>query len=158
MGRGDYERLTPQAIDQLWIRMRAGHAAKPTARELGLSTSTVRDYLHRCGGIRPVPRRRSTARLSVVEREEISRGLAAGQSLRSIAAGLGRAVSTVGREVAVNGGPGRYRAARADQQAWLRARRRQACKLATHPALRAMVAEKLQQEQWSPQHAHPVRG
>ena len=60
MGRGDYERLTPEAIDQLWARMRAGHAPKPTARELGLSTSTVRDYLHRCGGIRPVPRHRAT--------------------------------------------------------------------------------------------------
>ena len=64
MGRGDYERLTPEAIDQSWTRMRAGHAPKPTARELGLSTSTVRDYLHRCGGIRPAPRRRATGRLS----------------------------------------------------------------------------------------------
>ena len=67
MGRGDYERLTPEAIDQLWIRMRAGHAPKPTARELGLSTSTVRDYLYRCGGIRPVPRRRAEGRLSAAE-------------------------------------------------------------------------------------------
>ena len=109
MGRGDYERLTPEAIDQLWTRRRAGHAPKPTARELGLSTSTVRDYLHRCGGIRPVPRHRGTGRLSGAEREEISRGLAAGQSLRSIATGLGRAASTVSREVAANGGRRRDR-------------------------------------------------
>ena len=79
MGRGVYERLTPEAIDELWARMRAGHAPKPSARELGLSTSTVRDYLHRCGGIRPVPRHRAAGRLSAAEREEISRGLAAGQ-------------------------------------------------------------------------------
>ena len=74
MGRGDYERLTLEAIDQLWTRLRAGHAPKPTARELGLSTSTVRDYLYRCGGIRPLPRHRAAERLSAAEREEISRG------------------------------------------------------------------------------------
>ena len=59
MGHGDYERLTPEAIDQVWLRMRAGQAAKPTARELGLCTGTVRAYLLRCGGIRPEPRRRA---------------------------------------------------------------------------------------------------
>jgi IS30 family transposase len=159
MGRGVYERLTPGAIDQLWIRMRAGHAPKPTARELGLSTSTVRDYLYRCGGIRPVSRHRSTGRLWLVEREEISRGLAVGQSMRSIAAGLGRAArpprsatgsSTVSREVATNGGPRRYRAARAEQQAWTRATRPKRCKLAGQPELRDIVAEKLRRR-WSPQ-------
>ena len=78
MGHGDYERLTPEAIDQVWLRLRAGQAAKPTARELGLCTGTVRAYLLRCGGIRPEPRRRAPGRLGLVEREEISRGLAAG--------------------------------------------------------------------------------
>jgi DNA-binding CsgD family transcriptional regulator len=140
MARGNYERLTPQAIDEVWVRLRAGMAAKPTARELGLSTSTVRDYLHRCGGIRPDPRRRSAARLSLAEREEISRGLATGLSLRAIAAGLGRAASTVSREVTVGGGRCGYRAAKADQMAWARARRRKACKLATHPELRDIGA------------------
>ena len=89
--------------------------------------------------------------MSLSEREEISRGLAAGLSLRVIADQLGRAPSTVSREVAAHGGRDRYRAAPADQLAWSRARRPQPCKLATHPALRAIVAEKLQQEQWSPQ-------
>jgi IS30 family transposase len=89
-------------------------------------------------------------RLSLAEREEISRGLAAGRSLRSIATGLGRAPSTVSREVAAHGGHRRYRAAPADQRAWAQARRPQGCKLATHPTLRAMVGEKLE-EQWSPQ-------
>jgi IS30 family transposase len=149
MARG-YRRLSPADEDEIWARLRAGHAAKPTARALGWSTSGVRGYLERCGGIRPVPRRRSPVRLSLGEREEISRGLAAGVSLRVIAAGLGRAPSTISREVAAHGGRDRYRAGPADQQAWARARRPQACKLATHPGLSAMVAEKLQQEQWSP--------
>ena len=90
MARG-YRRLSPADEDEIWARLRAGHAAKPTARALGLSTGGVRGYLVRCGGIRPAPRRRSPGRLSLAEREEISRGLAAGLSLRAIAAGLGRA-------------------------------------------------------------------
>src|SRR4051794_15195375 len=145
-----YRRLSEADEDEVWRRLRAGHAAKPTARLLGLPTGTVRAYLVRCGGIRPVPRRRSPGRLSLVEREEISRGLAAGTSLRTIASRLGRAPSTVSREVALHGGHSRYRAAPADQRAWLRARRPQVCKLATRPGLRAMVGEKLTQR-WSPQ-------
>ena len=86
----DYRRLSLADEDEIWSRLRAGHAAKPTARALGLSTGTVRAYLVRCGGIRPDPRRRSPGRLSFAEREEVSRGLAAGRSLRAIAAGLGR--------------------------------------------------------------------
>jgi IS30 family transposase len=149
MARG-YRRLSPADEDEIWARLRAGHAAKPTARALGWSTSGVRGYLERCGGIRPAQRRRSPGRLSLAEREEISRGLAAGLSLRSIAAGLGRGPSTISREVTANGGRGRYRAAPADQLAWARARRQKACKLATHPALRAIVGEQLKQK-WSPQ-------
>jgi IS30 family transposase len=150
MAHGDYEKLTPEAIDELWVRLRSGKAAKPAARELGLGTSTVRAYLLRCGGIRPEPRRRASGRLTFAEREEISRGLAAGYSLRRIAAGLGRAPSTISREVAANGGTRRYRAARADRQAWSRAPRPKPCKLATRPVLRDMVEEKLQRR-WSPQ-------
>src|SRR4051794_17246403 len=90
MARG-CRRLSPADEDEIWARLLAGHVAKPTARALGWSTSGVRGYLVRCGGIRPGPRRRSPSRLSLTEREEISRGLAAGMSLRSIAAGLGRA-------------------------------------------------------------------
>jgi IS30 family transposase len=110
----------------------------------------VRAYLVRCGGIRPEPRRRAPGRLSLAEREEISRGLAAGQSIRAIAAALGRAPSTVSREVNANGGARRYRAARADVQAWARATRPKPCKLADNPVLRAIVEEKLQRR-WSPQ-------
>lgn len=150
MGHGDYERLTSQAIDQLWVRLKAGEAAKPTARALGLCTGTVRAYLIRCGGIRPEPRRRAADRLSLADREEISRGLAAGESIRSISARVGRAPSTVSREVNANGGRRGYRAVRADQRAWARATRPKACKLATHPRLRAIVEEKLAQR-WSPE-------
>jgi IS30 family transposase len=150
MARG-YRKFSPADEDEIWARLRAGHAARPTARALGLTAGGVRAYLVRCGGIRPVPRRRSSGRLSLAEREEISRGLAAGLSLRVIAAGLGRAPSTVSREVAAQGGRRRYRAAPADQSAWARARRPQPCKLATHPALRVIVGEKLKQQQWSPQ-------
>lgn len=99
MVRG-YQRLSPAQIDEIWVRLRAGHAAKPTARALGLPTSTLRTYLLRCGGIRPGPRHRAAGRLRFEEREEISRGLAAGRSLRSIAAGLGRSTSTLSREAA----------------------------------------------------------
>jgi len=150
MAHGDYEKLTPEAIGELWVRLRSGKAAKPAARELGLGTSTVRAYLLRCGGIRPEPRRRAAGRLTLAEREEISRGLAASHSLRRIAAGLGRAPSTISRDVAANGGARRYRAARADRQAWSRAGRPKLCKLATRPVLRDMVEDKLQRR-WSPQ-------
>ena len=149
MGRG-CRRLSPADEDEIWARLRAGHAAKPTARALGWSTSGVRGYLERCGGIRPAMRRRSPGRLSLAEREEISRGLAAGLSLRAIATSLGRAPSTISREVTGHGGRRGYRAATADQQAWSRARRRKVCKLATRPALRVIVGEQLKLK-WSPQ-------
>jgi len=145
-----YQRLSPAEVDAIWVRLRAGHAAKPTARALGLPTSTVRDYLLRCGGIRPDPRRRSPGRLSFAEREEISRGLAAGLSLREIAVELGRSASTVSREVATHGGRNQYRAATADQQAWSRGPRSKPCKLVANPALTAVVTEKLKRR-WSPQ-------
>jgi IS30 family transposase len=150
VGHGDYERLTPEAIDQVWLRLRAGQAAKPTARQLGLCTGTVRAYLLRCGGIKPQPRRRGACRLSVEEREEISRGLAAGLSYRVIAADLGRDPSTVSREVAANSGRRQYRAARADRQAWTRATRPKVCKLAANLVLGDIVEEKLLLR-WSPQ-------
>ena len=150
MARQNYQRLSPADIDEIWTRLRSGHSVKPTARALGLPTSTVRTYLIRCGGIRPDPRHRAAGRLSVEEREEISRGLAAGLSLRAIAAGLGRSASTVSREVAGNGGRRRYRATVADQAAWARSTRPKACKLATNPVLAGIVTEKLQRR-WSPQ-------
>jgi IS30 family transposase len=142
--------LTPAEMDAIWVRLKAGNAAKVAARDLGLSTGTVRAYLTRCGGIEPTRRRRGPARLQVVEREEISRGLAAGLSVRAIAAGLGRAPSTVSREITANGGRRRYRALVADQAAWARAARPKRCKLAEQPQLRAIVEDKLMRG-WSPE-------
>jgi IS30 family transposase len=88
--------------------------------------------------------------LTLTEREEISRGIAVGQSLRSIAVSLGRSPSTVSREIKRNGGPARYRAAGADNRAWAAARRPKACKLATRPRLCQAVARKLERN-WSPE-------
>jgi IS30 family transposase len=145
-----YVRLGAEQTDAIWSRLQRGMAAKPVARELGLSEGTVRAYLVRCGGIRPVPRRRRVGRLVLREREEISRGLAAGMSLRAIAVQLGRAPSTISREVAGNGGRRGYRALRADRAAWSRATRPKRCKLAVQPGLRDIVEDKLCRR-WSPQ-------
>ena len=102
------------------------------------------------GGIAPRPRRRSRVALTTTEREEISRQLAQGRSLRTISRILRRAPSTISREVARHGGRGGYRAAVADAHAWRRSRRPQPCRLSSRPALRRAVAQKLAQ-QWSPQ-------
>jgi IS30 family transposase len=150
VARVAYARLTAAEIDALWQRLLTGEAAKPAARALGLSTGTVRAYLMRCGGVRPSPRSRALVRLRFEEREEISRGLAAGLSFRVIAAGLGRAPSTVSREVSSHGGRRAYRAAGADRHAWARATRPKACKLAVNAELRDIVADKLR-SRWSPQ-------
>jgi hypothetical protein len=114
---GQALKLTPVEVDEVWVRWRSGQAVKVLSRQMRVSPSTVRDPLHRTGGIRPTPKRRWELRLSLAEREEISRGLAAGSSLRMIATGLGRAPSTVSREVLGNGGRSRYRAAVADRVA-----------------------------------------
>jgi IS30 family transposase len=98
----------------------------------------------------PSVRRRSEGALTAAEREEISRGLAAGASLRAVASRIGRAPSTISREVARNGGEARYRAADADERAWDRARRPKKCLLATNRELCSIVASKLKL-QWSPQ-------
>lgn len=102
------------------------------------------------GGIPPAIRRRSNFVLSLTEREEISRGLAAGVSMRQIAAGIGRSPSTVSREVGRNSGPSKYRAVEADTDAWDRARRPKPCRLAKSPKLQMIVASKLRLE-WSPE-------
>jgi len=98
----------------------------------------------------PAARRRSRLALTLAEREEISRGLAADTSIRQIAAGMGRSPSTVSREIARHGGPHRYRATQADTQAWNEARRPKPCRLAAHPRLQVIVARKLSLD-WSPE-------
>jgi len=143
-------RFTEAEIAEVWERRQAGELTRSIARRLGRNGSSIRRLFEDAGGVRPARRRRSERHLSLTEREEISRGVAAGDSLRTVASRLGRAVSTISREVAGNGGRSRYRAHRADRAAWQRARRPQSCKLATNTALRAEVEDKLA-IRWSPQ-------
>ncbi len=135
---------------EVWDRWQRGEGLRLIGRVFGRTSSAIFQHLKPHGGIRPVPRRRSRRVLSLVEREEISRGVAAGVSLRSIAAMLRRAPSTVSRELRRNGGQHRYRAAAANSRAWDRALRPKACKLARHEELRQLVAARLE-ENWSPE-------
>jgi IS30 family transposase len=134
---------------ELWERWQKGEGLKSIGRALGKSSSSIYSHLSPHGGIRPPPRRRSALALTLSDREEISRGIVAEQSIRSIAAPLGCSPSTVSREIARNGGHQRYRAAAADKRAWAEALRPKACKLARYPRLRHAVARKLRQN-WSP--------
>jgi len=135
---------------ELWDRWQRGESLKGIGRAFGKPSSSIYFQLSPHGGIRPAPRRRSRLALSLIERETISRGLAADRSARSMARLLGRAPSTVSREIKRNGGYDRYRAAQADEQAWIRARRPKRCKLARHQWLRRAVARKLGLN-WSPE-------
>ena len=135
---------------EVWDRWQRGEGLNLIGRVFDRSSGAIFQHLKPHGGIRPAPRRRSRRVLSIDEREEISRGIAAGVSLRSIARELRRAPSTVSRELKRNGGHRGYRAAAADSQAWDRALRPKACKLATHEELRQLVAAKLQ-DNWSPE-------
>ena len=107
----------------MWDRWQKGESLNAIGRHFGRSHSSVQNILSKTGGIRPPKRRRSRLALTMAEREEISRGVVAGQTLRGIAALLGRAPSTVSREIHRNGGRRRYRANQADKAAWDRAKR-----------------------------------
>jgi IS30 family transposase len=133
----------------MWDRWQKGEALESIAQLFDRSHGSVAAILRRTGGIRPPKRKRSSRALSTAEREEISRGVATDRSIRSIAASLNRAPSTVSREINRNGGRQHYRANVANRAAWDRALRPKTCKLARYPALARMVASKLQLE-WSP--------
>jgi DNA-binding CsgD family transcriptional regulator len=136
--------------DEVWQRWRRGKSLRLIARRLGKRGPSVRAFVLQTGGVQcPLPRRAARA-LLLAEREEISRGLAAGDSCRMIAQRLGRAPSTVSREVVGNGGRRRYRAQVADGAADRRARRPKAVKLVLQPRLGAVVEDKLALR-WSPQ-------
>jgi IS30 family transposase len=149
--RPGYRRgFTAAEKTDLWDRWQRGESLNAIGRAFGKPSSSIYFQLSPHGGIRPASRRRSRLALSLIERETISRGLAADQSARSMAGLLGRAPSTVSREIKRNGGYDRYRAAQADEQAWIRARRPKPCKLAISPRLRQAVARKLRLY-WSPE-------
>ena len=131
---------------EVWDRWERGESQKSIGRWLGKESSSVYFQLALYGGIRPRPRRRSCRALSLSEREEISRGIAAHRSIRCIASLLGRPPSTVSREIGRNGGYDSYRASEADARAFERVRRPKRCRLIQHPRLRWMVVRKLRRK------------
>jgi IS30 family transposase len=150
MRRGRSPGLSASQKAELWRRRGAGQSLSEIGRALSTSASTVHHVVSGNGGIGPRPRTRSKRVLGLTDREEISRGIAAGATLREIGARIGRPASTVSREIARHGGRGRYRATEADAAAWDRARRPKRCRLAVHGRLCRAVAAKLSQ-QWSPE-------
>jgi IS30 family transposase len=142
--------LSAEQKAELWKRWKAGQSLNEIGRALGKDHVVIQFVLARHGGIVPPARRRSRRVLTLAEREDISRGIASGCSMRIIAQGLRRPPSTVSREVARHGGRPLYRASEADQLAWQSALRPKPCLLATHSHLRELVAGKLMQD-WSPQ-------
>jgi len=142
--------FTPAQKRELWERWRRGEQMKSIGRELGKRSSSIFSHIRSTGGYSPVDRKRSELALTLAEREEISRSLVAGHSLRAIARALGRAPSTISREITRNGGRRRYRAVLADKRAQKQALRPKPCKLALNGRLRQAVVFKLQRH-WSPQ-------
>ena len=142
--------LTSEQKTELWDRWQRGESLTAIGRAFGRPSSSIYCLVSPHGGIRPAERRRSRLALTLLEREEISRGIVARRSIRSIAGMLGRAPSTISREIRRNGGTGRYRATKADARAWARARRPKQCKLANSTWLRRVVAQQLRLS-WSPE-------
>lgn len=134
----------------MWDHYQRGETLHTIARLFDRYHSSVQRIISEAGGIRPPTRKRSTQSLSLCEREEISRSLAVGLSIRAIAKSLDRAPSTISREINRNDGPKNYRANTADQTAWERSKRPKRCKLLLNKSLSLMVAKKLK-ESWSPQ-------
>src|SRR5665647_92497 len=164
MWQGYRRGFTTAEKTELWDRWQRGESLKAIGRAFGKPSSSIYCQVAPHGGIRPAPRRRSRLALTLPEREEISRGIAAHQSARSMARLLGRSPSTVSRELSRNGGHDRYRAVLADEKAWVRTRRPKRCKLAINPWLRQAVASKLRLN-WAPEQiagwlkrAHPDGG
>lgn len=149
--------LSAAERNELWQRWTQGQALDQIGRALAITADAVSACVRTRNGVAPCSRHRSPTALSLEEREEISRGLTAHWTLRRIAAALGRAPSTISREILRNGGPKAYRAAAADLAAWRRARRPQRRKLVTHHHLRRLVASRLARD-WSPEQiAHWLR-
>ena len=142
--------LSPERKAELWDRWRNGQSLSEIGSALGKHAASIFGVVVRSGGIAPATRRRSRLALTMSEREEISRGIAAGATIRQIAVAIQRSPSTVSREITRHGGAARYRAAEAESQAWDQARRPKLCLLARNSELQRVVARKLQLD-WSPQ-------
>jgi len=141
---------TDEQKAMMWDRWQKGEILGSIAKLFDRYHSSIERIIAESGGIRPARRHRSSRCLSLADREEISRGIATGQSLRAMAMSLSRAPSTISREINRNGGLNKYRASRADKAAWDRAHRPKICKLVESRPLAHMVAKKLQLE-WSPE-------
>lgn len=150
MPRTGRPRLSVQQKKELWTMWKDGQSLSEIGRALGKHAGSIHTILSGHGGIAPRERCRRPDALTAMEREEISRNLAAGHSLRSIAAQLERSPSTICREVNKNGGAKKYRAACADVSAWQRAHRPKPYKLVQNKRLKTMVADRLAKD-WSPQ-------
>jgi hypothetical protein len=135
---------------ELWQRWKHEQSLSEIGRAVGKHAGSIHGVVPSNGGFIPPLRRRSRWALTLAEREEISRGLARACSIRQIAAQLGRAPSTISREIHRHGGAHRYRASEADGRAWERARRPKRCRLAIQPSLQRLVASKLLLD-WSPE-------
>lgn len=146
----DRRRWSLEERQELWRRWKAGESVSDIGRALGRRRSSVHNALLERGGIAPIERVRRSDALQLTEREEISRGVARGVSIRQIARELKRAASSVSRELSRNGGASHYRACEAERRAWKRARRPKSCLLARYSRLRQLVIEKLQSN-WSPE-------
>jgi IS30 family transposase len=143
-------RFSEQDRETIWEMREAGVPVKRIAKHLGRQNSSLRQFIADAGGRRPSARERCELRLSLEEREEVSRGLAAGRSFRMIARGMSRSASTICREVKANGGRAKYRALPADRRSQRRALRPKRAKLVGCRRLRNVVERKLE-ELWSPQ-------
>src|ERR1700683_1727364 len=143
-------KLSAMQRNDMWSRWKSGQSLHEIGRAFGKDHVSIQFMLAQHGGIAPASRRRSPLTLTLAEREDISRGIASGSSIREIAKGLRRAVSTVSREVARHGGRPLYRANEADHQAWESALRPKRCLLALHLRLQEIVAGKLILD-WSPE-------
>jgi IS30 family transposase len=150
MAQGKRAEVSEAQRTDIWQRWKVGQSLHQIGRAYGRTPSAIHLLLSHHGGIVPAVHRRSPQALTLTEREDISRGIASGSSIRAIATRLSRATSTVSREIARHGGRSEYRASEADCEAWRLALRPKQCLLATHERLRRIVVSKLMQD-WSPE-------
>jgi hypothetical protein len=150
MAQGKRVEVSAAQRTEIWRRWKAGESLHEIGRAFGRKHTSIHLLLLHHGGIVPSVRRRSFQALTLAEREDISRGIASGSSIREIAIRLCRATSTVSREVARHGGRSEYRANEADGEAWGLALRPKQCLLGTHERLRRIVVSKLMLD-WSPE-------
>jgi IS30 family transposase len=145
-----YHQFSRSELESVWQRWKRGEPNLQIATTLGFAPASVWWQIRNRGGLAPRPRRRAERALSLSEREEISRGLAMAEGVRSLARRLARAPSTISREIQRHGGQGHYRASDADQAAWASARRPKRGRLASTRRLRRVVEQKLGLD-WAPE-------